>query len=212
MRIITISRQFGSGGREIGKRLSDILGWDYYDKEILESLSGEDGIEPEDLGTILMDHGWSTVPLTFRNSFAYIDYDYELQTKKLISQRELIRQIAETGNDFIIVGQNADLILEDYAPFRLFVCADLDARLKRCTEHEATKPAASRLTEKEILKNIRKIDKNRSLNREILTEKEQSDSTQYDLTVNAASRTPKQLAELVADFALRWFEIGRTAE
>ena len=37
MRIITISRQFGSGGRELGKRLSDQLGWDYYDKEIIES-------------------------------------------------------------------------------------------------------------------------------------------------------------------------------
>ena len=39
MRIITVSRQFGSGGRELGKRLSDLLGWDYYDKEIIETLA-----------------------------------------------------------------------------------------------------------------------------------------------------------------------------
>ena len=41
MRIITISRQFGSGGRELGKRLSDCLGWDYYDRQILETLAEE---------------------------------------------------------------------------------------------------------------------------------------------------------------------------
>ena len=38
MRIITVSRQFGSGGREVGERLAEILGWDYYDKEIIEML------------------------------------------------------------------------------------------------------------------------------------------------------------------------------
>ena len=44
MRIITISRQFGSGGRELGKRLSDQLGWDYYDKEIIETLAEDQGM------------------------------------------------------------------------------------------------------------------------------------------------------------------------
>ena len=45
MRIITISRQFGSGGRELGKRLSDLLGWDYYDKEIIETLAEDQGMD-----------------------------------------------------------------------------------------------------------------------------------------------------------------------
>ena len=40
-KIITVSRQFGSGGRELGKRLSDLLGWDYYDREIIQTLSAE---------------------------------------------------------------------------------------------------------------------------------------------------------------------------
>ena len=44
MRIITISRQFGSGGRELGKRLADFLGWDYYDKEIIDTLAQDQGI------------------------------------------------------------------------------------------------------------------------------------------------------------------------
>ncbi|MBO7422165.1 MAG: cytidylate kinase family protein, partial [Oscillospiraceae bacterium] len=47
MRIITVSRQFGSGGRELGKRLSDLLGWDYYDKEIIETLAEDQGMSQE---------------------------------------------------------------------------------------------------------------------------------------------------------------------
>ena len=45
MQIITISRQFGSGGRELGKRLADYLGWDYYDKEIIKTLANEHGLD-----------------------------------------------------------------------------------------------------------------------------------------------------------------------
>ncbi|MBQ6316796.1 MAG: cytidylate kinase family protein, partial [Oscillospiraceae bacterium] len=51
MKIITISRQFGSGGRELGKRLADILGWDYYDKEIIEALSENQGMSQEQVST-----------------------------------------------------------------------------------------------------------------------------------------------------------------
>ena len=47
MRIITISRQFGSGGRELGKRLAEQLGWDYYDREIIDRLASEHGLEPD---------------------------------------------------------------------------------------------------------------------------------------------------------------------
>ena len=47
MHIITISRQFGSGGRELGKRLADRLGWDYYDREIIDSIARDHGLDPE---------------------------------------------------------------------------------------------------------------------------------------------------------------------
>lgn len=207
MRIITVNRQFGSGGREIGKRLSDLLGWDYYDKEIIESLSNEEEIDPDFIRAVVMDHGWDSVTLTYRNSFSYLDYEYALETQKQINQQEVIRQIAEAGNDFIIVGQNADLLLEEYHPFRIFVCADLEARLKRCMIHEETKPEKTRLTEKEILKNIKRMDKNRSFGRSLLSDKDKNDCSMYDLIVNAAFRTPKQLSVLIADYAQRWFEM-----
>ena len=207
MRIITINRQFGSGGREIGKRLSDLLGWDYYDKEIIESLSKKEDIDPDSIRTIVMGHAWDSFELTFRDSFSYLDYEYALEAHERINQQEVIRKIAEAGNDFIIVGQNADLLLKEYHPFRIFVCADLEARLQRCMTHEKAKPKKNHLTEKEILKNIKRMDKNRLFGRSLLSDKDKNDTTMYDLIVNAAFRSPKQLSGLIADFAKRWFDM-----
>ena len=206
MHIITISRQFGSGGRELGKRLSDVLGWDYYDKEIIEALSEEHGLDPDYIRHTLSHHGWHNVQLTYRNSFSHLGFDHGTRTRLLVRQTEIIRQIAEAGNDCIIVGRDADVILRDYHPFRIFVCADLDARLERCMKHENKKPRNSRLSEKEVLRNIRRIDKARAHTREVLTGKYRSDASTFDLTVNAGSWNIKELTDAVADFAVRWFD------
>jgi cytidylate kinase len=144
--------------------------------------------------------------LTFQNSFANLGFDHGMRTQLLLRQSEIIRNIAEVGNDCIIVGRDADVILHEHHPFRVYVCADLQARLERCMAHERKQPRASRLTEKEILRNIRRIDKNRSLTREVLTGKRHSDSSMFDLTVNATDWDIKPMTAAVADFALRWFE------
>lgn len=206
MHIITISRQFGSGGRELGKRLADRLGWDYYDKEIIDTLANRQGLEPDYVRRVLSSHGWQNVQLTFRNSFDHLVLDPGMRTQLLVQEREILRQIAEAGNDCIIVGRDADVILQDYAPFRIYVCADLEARLHRCQGHELKKPRANRLSEKEILRNIRRIDKNRIRTREVLTGKHHGDASAFDLTVNTAGWDIKKLTEAVADFALRRFE------
>ena len=205
MRIITVSRQFGSGGRELGKRLSDLLGWDYYDKEIIETLAEDQGMNQELVREALSHHGWHNVQLTYRNSFAHLGFDHGMRTQLLIRQREIIQDIAEAGNDCIIVGRDADVILQEHHPFRIYICADLQARLDRCLAYERKKPAPSRLTEKEILRNIRQIDKSRTRAREVLTGKRRSDSSMFDLTVNATSWDIKPMASAVADFAMQWF-------
>ena len=72
--------------------------------------------------------------------------------------------------------------------------------------HEEKKPASERLTEKEVLRNIRRIDKSRARTREILTGKSRGDASTFDLTVNATYWEVKKLVPAVADFAMRWFE------
>ena len=86
MRIITVSRQFGSGGRELGKRLSDLLGWDYYDKEIIETLAEDQGMSQEQVREVLSHHGWHNVQMTYRNSFAHLGFDHGMRTQLLLQQ------------------------------------------------------------------------------------------------------------------------------
>ena len=205
MRIITISRQFGSGGRELGKRLRDQLGWDYYDKEIIETLAEEQGMDPDHVRDILANHEWHNIQLTYRNSFSHLGPGDSMRTQLMIRQKEIIQEIAEAGNDFVIVGRDADVILQDYHPFRIYVAADLDARMKRCLAHEQKQPPESRLSEKEILRNIRRIDKNRARTREILTGKARGDATMFDIIINSTGWELKNLASATADFAKRWF-------
>ncbi len=206
MHIITISRQFGSGGREVGKRLADELGFDYYDKEIIETLAEDEGLEPDHVRKVLSGHGWQNVQLTYKNSFSHLGFDHDARTRLLKRQREVIEEIANLGNDCIIVGRDADVILQEEQPFRIFVCADLSFRLERCMKHEEKQPEEERLTEKAILRNIRRIDRNRKQIREILTGKSAGDGSSFDLTVNATNWEIKKLAAAVADFSGKWFE------
>ena len=206
MRIITISRQFSSGGRELGKRLADILGWDYYDKEIIERLSQEQGLDSDYVSNILTTHQWNTLPLTYQTSFSDPIFSPDTETNLLIRQREIIEEIAKAGNDCIIVGRDADIILSEYRPFRIFVCAELENRIERCRRQEETKPENERLSDKELERNIRQIDKGRSQIRELLTGLPWGDSSAFDLSVNSSGWEIKALAPAVADFALKWFE------
>ena len=206
MRIITISRQFGSGGRELGKRMADLLGCDYYDREIITALAEQEGMDPEEVHRTLASHGWHHYQLNYRNSFHQTLMRPWHGTDLMISQRKIIQEIAEAGNDCIIVGRDADVILHDYGPFRVYICADLQARLDRCMRFENKKPEAERLSEKEVLKNIRRIDRNRRRTREVLTGKRAGDMSMFDLTVNTTRWEIRDLAEAVAGFASRWFE------
>ena len=104
MRIITISRQFGSGGRELGKRLSDILGWDYYDKEIIETLAEEHDMEPDHVRHVLSNHGWHNLQLTYRNSFRHLGFDHGTRTQLLRRQKEIMWQPARSWLQYISLG------------------------------------------------------------------------------------------------------------
>ena len=119
MRIITISREFGSGGRELGKRLSDALHWDYYDKEIITAVAKNIGVAEDYAARALENHGWRNVPLTFRRSFSGTAAIQRAQTALLVEQKRVIGEIAALGKHCIIVGRNADVLLEVQTPANL---------------------------------------------------------------------------------------------
>lgn len=190
----------------MGRRLADLLGWDYYDREIIQMLSEQQGLDPEYVHHALSSHGWHQYQLTYRNSFRQPMAGAWKHTEVLVRQREILLEIAKAGNDCVIVGRDADVILHEYCPFRVHVVADMEARLARCMKYEEKQAPEDRLTEKEVLRNIRRIDRNRRQTREVLTGRSAGDASAFDLTVNAAGWDLKKLTEAVAEFSGRWFE------
>lgn len=202
MKIITLSRQFGSGGRELGKRMADILGFDYYDREIISAIAKNKGLDESYVEKQLERPLWQTVPLTYGHSFANI-MAVTQKTDLMIEEKKVIENIATLGRDFIIVGRCADVYLSEYNPFNIFVCADMRARIKRCISYEGEN--ANKLSEKAIEHNIKKIDKNRAELRSLVADTKWSDACAYHLCVNTTDRNIKDLAVAVCDFAEKWF-------
>ncbi len=114
----------------------------------------------------------------------------------------MIEEIAALGKDCIIVGRNADVILQEYRPFSIFVCAQQEAKVKRCIERA---PESENLTERELVRKMKQIDKVRSRTREILSGSKWGTPDAYYLTVNTTNWEMRDLAPAVADFAMRYF-------
>ncbi len=203
MKIITISREFGSGGRELGKRIAEILGFDYYDREIITAIAKNQELE-EDFVAGMMDRDlWKTIPLKFHNSFDNVNTAEVTQQDLLREEQRVMDEIAAKGKNCVIVGRHADYRLREQHPFRLFVCADLDTRIDNCLLHEETGGAD---TIKKIAKNIQKIDKTRARNTSIVTGQEWGDRANYELTVNTTHWDIETMAPVLADVAMKWFE------
>lgn len=197
MHIITVAREFGSGGRELGKRLADLLGFDYYDREIIAAIAEKHGLSEGYVDYVLENHAWTSLPITFHHSFHLPVLLAEPQTKLISTQREVIEKIAAGPHNAVIVGRQADVILEEYHPFRIFVCAAESSRVRRCMERA---PEGENLTAHAVRKNMRVIDKNRAKSREFLSDLPWGSPASYDLTVNTTDCEIKALSEALAAF------------
>lgn len=202
MRIITISREFGSGGRELGKRLAGLLGYDYYDREIITAIAKQNGLDEGYVEMTLEKRNWQTMPLTFGRSFSGVNGMQQMQTKLLVTQKRVIEGIAKTGKDCVIVGRNADVLLADKDPFRIFVCAGMEAKIQRCMERTSEGEDISR---KWAEQNIRRIDKARARTREILGGDKWGNGSAYHLIINTEGWDMEGLASAVEGFVLCWY-------
>lgn len=203
MKIVTISREFGSGGRELGKRLADVLGFDYYDQEIITAIAQAHGMDEKYVEHVLENHAWMRVPLTFRHSFSSSIILQPTHLNLLVEQSRVIESIAKAGKDCVVVGRNADVVLSKENPFRIFVCADMETKVQRCMER--AEPGEN-LSRKTIEQNIHRIDKNRAQVHELIVGSKWGQGISYHMTLNSSGWDMKELAPAVADFIIRWFE------
>lgn len=189
MRIITIGREFGSGGRELGKRIAEALGIAYYDKEIIDEVANKTKLATDYVQQIIEKKPLTYYPITIGNSFNGID-DVLARSNATIyaEQANVIRELA-SKSDCVIVGRCADYILKDSKPFRIFVYSDIDSKVKRCIEKGETKNTDV----KKIKKEIHKIDRHRRHYYEFYTSQKWGDIHNYDICVNTSGRTVKEV-------------------
>lgn len=198
MKIITISREFGSGGREFGKRLADILGYAYYDREIINAIAENKELNEGYIEKILENGLLNSYPLKFGRTFSYgTAMAQNNMTKILVEQQKVIKDIASKSN-CIIVGRSANIILRKYNPLNLFVYADMKSKIERCRKYGDDKEI---LSEKELIKKIKQVDKGRARHQELLTDIKWGNKEGYDLCINTTGLEIKELAPVIAEYA-----------
>ena len=165
----------------------------YYDKEIITRLSKQSGLDQQYIETT-MNH-----LLTFARSFTSA---YATKTNLMVEEKKILEEIAKKGKDCVIVGRNADIILKDYQPFNIFVCANLDSKIQRCMERANSE---EKLTIKDYEQKMKQIDQTRKKYRQIVTGKPWGSANAYHMTVNTSYWNIKELAKVVAQVITRYF-------
>lgn len=201
MNIITISREFGSGGREVGKRLADALGYAYYDKEIILEIAKESGLDAAYVEHVLQKGITPNYSYTFGRTFYQPVLFPENELKVLSVQQQIIKGLAEKGS-CVIVGRGASIILEKYHPFNIFVYADKEAKLARCRNRA---PESEHLSDQELVKQMKRIDQGRAKHQRLLSDLRWGDKESYHLCVNTSGVDIKHLIPGIRDYAKAWF-------
>ncbi len=190
--IITISRQFGSGGREIGKRLSEALGYEYFDKELITKVAEDTGFHEDYIEENSESIFNRFYPYTFGRSF--VSYQ-QLPTDTIhIAQNKILKEIAKKDN-CVIIGRSADVILMDYNPFKVFIYAsDMNFKVERCYDKV---PEDKTKSLKEMQKEIQRIDKERSKYYEHYTGQKWGVVSNYNLCIDVSVIGVKKAVEIL---------------
>lgn len=201
-RIITISREFGSGGRELGKRLAKVLGIPCYDHEIIEMIAKENGFNEDYVANVGEKSIEAAYPLTIGHRFGMQPFQImEQPIRVAVAQRQIIENFAKQG-DCVIVGRAADVILKDYDPLNIFVYADKDSKIERCQRRA---PQGEHLTPREIESHMKQIDRNRAQHHQMYSDSKWGDKGSYDLCINTTKRFVKDIVPSIAKFCEDWF-------
>lgn len=201
MKIITVSREFGSGGRELGKRLADTLGIPCYDHEIIDLVAERHGFDKNYVDHISEKDIRIFYPTTIANRFTSYSPMVQQSVQVTVAQQSIIRQIANES-DCVIIGRGADIILKDMNPINIFVYADQESKIARCKERAGT---SENLSDKEILRKMKQIDKERLGYHRLFSETEWGDKGSYHLCINTSGKEIKTLVPAVAEYVTLWF-------
>ena len=193
-KIITISREFGSGGRTIGRMVAEKLGIPFYDKELVEQVALESGFAPKFVeehgehspGKSIFAYAFASQGIPgVMNGLSTADFLWNIQCS-------VILQLAEKG-PCVIVGRNADYILKDREDcFHAYIHADIPYRADRIVRlyGESEKSPEARLQEK---------DKRRRLNYQHYTGRNWGVAQNYDICLNSGTVGIEACADIIVN-------------
>ncbi len=196
--IVTITRQYGSGGHDIGKLLAKNLGVSFYDKELISLAAKESGISPEvfaradEKPTNSLLYTLSTGLFNYGSGFSAMG-DLPMNDQLYILQHKIIKKKAEE-EDFVVVGRCADYVLREYDNVvRVFIYADIDTRVKRAVERHDIEPSRARQA-------VLKADKNRANYYSFYSGQKWGSPENYDLCINSTNLSTEQATEMISNY------------
>lgn len=188
-RIITISREFGSGGKYIGEQVAEKLGIPCFDKSIIEKIAKETGLVEN-----FIERFSEYAPR--KNIFAYSFVARDINGKSIEDylmkiQRKVILDIATEG-PCVIVGRSADFILKDKADtVNVFIYGEENGKLKRLMK-------LKNLDERNAIKLMQETDKKRSINYKYYTDQKWGDRKNYTAMLNSTQIGVDKCVEIIA--------------
>ena len=197
--IITINRECGSGGRDIARRLGEILGLKVYDKSILEAICEKYKLDKDEILRIKGQklNLWDDLCLFYRQ-FYTVDDHYQTEKKKITSRElyyaesQIMRNLARQES-CIIVGRAGFHVFKDNPDaIHIFLIGDRDLRIRRIAEREG-------LDEKSAAKYIDETDNARENFTKSFAEVSRYDARNYDIVLNVSRFTPEEVATFLAE-------------
>ena len=172
--IITIGREFGSGGHIIGEILADHYGIPLYDKDLLKKVAEENDIDYDEL------EGYEESPINLLLSRTVNGYSSSLQDAIAHLEFDFIEEHASLGESFVIVGRCAEEVLKDNPnAIKIFVLGDYEAKVRQIMNQFD-------LSEEDAKDEIRRTDKRRKSYHNHYCETKWGDSRNYDISINSS--------------------------
>lgn len=194
--IITIAREFGSGGHALGEMLAKELGLKLYDKEFIHLAAQESGIDEE-----YIRKNEQSIPsfwlkcLLSHSSEVGLDHSYSKDDVLFLSESKIIQELARKES-CIIIGRCADFVLRDYPQLiRIFCCTDLQSARNRCIEEYGISPESAE-------SEIRRTNRSRIAHYEYYTGEKWGDPHRYNLMVNTGTVDLTTACRMIKDLYL----------
>lgn len=202
--VITIGRQFGSGGRELGEKLAQKLGYKFYDEELVEMAAEKSSMHADILHKVDEKAGSSllySLVMGVDSRFSNPYYDLPINDKLFIEQSNIIRNLGKEGK-CVIVGRCADYILEnaEIPSINLFIYASSEHKINRISQKYEISPEKAK-------ERIKKIEKTRKTYYNHYSDKEWGKVSNYDLCINTSGISIDNAVEVAAMFVAKKGEL-----